>query len=88
MMPKTEIIRWLNTLDDDAAIAIDDGGLTLVELHPLALVETGSYCEVGGIPLAECDQCKKKMTEPYGGPNGTEICFECYKVWFDAQRKP
>lgn len=39
-----EVIRWLRTLDQDAEIAIDDGGLTLVE------IDGEAYLEVGGFP--------------------------------------
>lgn len=52
-MEKSELQEWLNTLPDDAVIAVDDGGLTLVQ------VGTGgkTYCEVGGEPYVclECD---------------------------------
>ena len=44
-----ELIRWLRTLPDDADVAIDEGGLTLVE------VEGDAYMEVGGLPNDEID---------------------------------
>jgi hypothetical protein len=40
-----ELIRWARTLPDDADVAIDDGGLSLVE------VDGDAYLEVGGLPL-------------------------------------
>lgn len=42
MMHKSEIINWLNTLPEDASVAIDEGGLTLIE------VDGEAYLEVGG----------------------------------------
>jgi hypothetical protein len=42
-MTAQEIRIWLNTLDDDERVAIDEGGLTL-------LAEGGDYLEVGGEP--------------------------------------
>lgn len=51
MMTKKEIQEWLDTLDDDATVAIDEGGLCLVEVEEGE--ETGSYFEVGGIPEEE-----------------------------------
>ena len=43
-MDVNELIRWLRTLPDNADVAIDEGGLTLVE------VGGDAYMEVGGIP--------------------------------------
>lgn len=40
----SKIVRWLKTLGRNAIIAIDDGGLTLVDIDSLA------YYEIGGIP--------------------------------------
>ena len=47
-----EVKRWLATLDDDNAVAVDDGGLCLVELTPEG-EETGAYCEIGGTPAPD-----------------------------------
>jgi hypothetical protein len=47
-----DLIEWLKTLPEDAGVAVDDGGLTLVELDDDG-EETGNYHEVGGIPLDE-----------------------------------
>jgi hypothetical protein len=45
MMRSKEIQDWLDTLGDDAEVAIDDGGLMLV------LVDNPDvYLEVGGVP--------------------------------------
>lgn len=49
MMTVKEVRRWLTTLRDDSDIAIDEGGLTLVEISA-GTQETGAYLEVGGIP--------------------------------------
>lgn len=52
MIATKELIRWAQTLDPDSGVAIDDGGLTLVELDA-DNAESGAYLEVGGIPLDE-----------------------------------
>jgi hypothetical protein len=41
----SEIIVWLESLDDDTLIGIDDGGLQLQEA-----TNSENYLEVGGIP--------------------------------------
>ena len=46
-MNASELIEWLQSLSPDAAVAIDDGGLTLVE------VDGDAWCEVGGVPEDE-----------------------------------
>jgi len=43
---------WLRTLSPEAAVAVDDGGLTLVELDSSGQ-PTGAYYELGGIPEEE-----------------------------------
>lgn len=57
MIDAKELIRWLQTLDEDADVAIDDGGLTLVQVlpgtDPHDKTPAGPYIEVGGIPLDE-----------------------------------
>jgi hypothetical protein len=60
MIGKAELLRWVNTLDDESCIGIDDGGLTLCEVLPDDT--TGeAYIEIGGLPeddplaRAECD---------------------------------
>lgn len=42
-MTAQEIRIWLNTLDDDERVAIDEGGLIL-------LAESGDYLEIGAEP--------------------------------------
>lgn len=49
MIDVSELKRWARTLTPGNDVAVDDGGLTLVELDDG--VETGAYLEVGGIPL-------------------------------------
>ena len=51
MTPVEELKRWIETLDPQNEIAVDDGGLTIVELTPDG-VETGAYFEIGGTPAA------------------------------------
>lgn len=49
MISKAEAKRWIDTIPDDSGIAIDEGGLCLVEIDAHG-VETGACLEVGGIP--------------------------------------
>lgn len=48
-MSVQEVRDWVNSLDKRDSVAVDDGGLALVELDPNG-VETGAYLEVGGVP--------------------------------------
>ena len=49
MMSVREVKRWLDTLDPDECVGVDEGGLTLVN-------ETGkAYLEVGGLPDPDDD---------------------------------
>lgn len=52
MMSKQEVLDWINTLDDDSSIAIDEGGLSLVEIDGDGN-ETDAYLEVGMTPEEE-----------------------------------
>lgn len=52
MMSKKEIERWLATLPDDANVAIDEGGLCLVEVNDDGS-ESDAYIEVGLTPDEE-----------------------------------
>lgn len=52
MMTVEELQRWAMTLEKANCVAIDDGGLTLVELNDKG-ERTGAYYEVGGIPLPD-----------------------------------
>ncbi len=42
---KHDLIRWLNTLPEDAHVGIDEGGLTLE-----CVEDVQAYMEVGGMP--------------------------------------
>lgn len=55
MMKAKELREFLDSLPDDANVAVDDGGLQIVEIDDEG-VETGSYIEVGGIPLEDEDE--------------------------------
>jgi len=44
-MKVIDIQDWLNTLDEDDEVGIDEGGLMLV-----AASDREAYCEVGGLP--------------------------------------
>jgi hypothetical protein len=50
-MTPAEIKRWLDTLEPESDVCIDEGGLCLIELDDEG-EETGSYLEIGGHP---CD---------------------------------
>ncbi len=52
MMAIAEAKRWLDTLDPKNSIAVDDGGLTIVEVTPEG-EQTGAYLEIGGVPSDE-----------------------------------
>jgi hypothetical protein len=43
-----ELIRWLKTLKPGNAVAIDDGGLAIVEIGPDGR-PTDAYLEIGSI---------------------------------------
>ncbi len=49
-MPVKEIREWLDTLNDDDLVGVDDGGLSLQVVD-----DPGSYCEIGGIPEEDED---------------------------------
>ena len=49
-MEVKELIRWLQTLDKDDVVYIDEGGLTL-----RSMMESDVYNEVGGEPEGEDD---------------------------------
>lgn len=72
-MPKKEIREWLDALDDDAVIGIDEGGLSLVVQGFEEI-----YCEVGGMPEEDevvdhcCEDCKHDH-EHHDNPN----CQKC-----------
>ena len=45
---KQELLEWVESLNEESTVAIDDGGLTLVEIDDRGL-ETGAYFEIGGV---------------------------------------
>ena len=52
MMDIAEVKRWIATLADGGNLAIEDGGLCLVELTAEG-EETGAYIEIGGTPAED-----------------------------------
>jgi hypothetical protein len=54
MIDTKEFKCWAATLDDDGFVAVDDGGLTIVELDADG-EKTGAYYEIGGEPEDEED---------------------------------
>lgn len=64
MIAKTELRRWLEALPDDAGVAIDDGGLCLVEIDASGR-QTDAYMEIGGIPDEEtADEAAEPEAHP------------------------
>jgi hypothetical protein len=53
MMDRAEVLRWLHTLDPSSSIAIDEGGLCLIEIDEDG-DETTAYLEIGIGPTEEC----------------------------------
>jgi hypothetical protein len=54
-MSSKEIRDWLDTLDHEAQVAIDEGGLMLVVIG-----DDSAYLEVGGVPREEEDQQRRR----------------------------
>ena len=52
MMTARNVKAWLETLAPDRNVAMDEGGLQLVELDSRGQ-PTGAYLEIGGIPAAD-----------------------------------
>lgn len=52
MMSKKDVLDWIQTLNDDSSIAIDEGGLSLVEVNAEG-EETEAYLEIGMTPREE-----------------------------------
>ena len=61
MMAINDVRLWLSELADDSSVAIDDGGLNLVEIGNDGK-ETGYYLEVGGTPKASGVLMPMRMT--------------------------
>lgn len=54
MIAIAEIRRWLTTLDRHSSVAIDDGGVRLVEVNEYGQ-PTDAHLEIGGIPDEEAE---------------------------------
>jgi hypothetical protein len=52
MIDIPELKRWIETLDPQGDVAVDEGGLTLLEIGKDGK-PTGACLEVGGVPLGE-----------------------------------
>lgn len=52
MMNKAEVRRWLDTIPDGSSIAIDEGGLSIVEIDASG-EQTDAYLEIGMTPAEE-----------------------------------
>lgn len=72
MMSVAEVKDWLATLSPESGVAIDDGGLSLVEVKEHT--ETGAYLEVGGVPddddeeVLGCPKCGHEWPAEEGPP--------------------
>lgn len=88
MVNKRELLVWIETLDDESCIGIDEGGLCLREI--LSNDTLGeAYFEIGGIPKAIeegvayiCDYCdgSGKQISSVPGMLTYEPCEECHGV--------
>lgn len=78
MITRNELKKWLASKSQNSFIAIDEGGLTLVELDENKK-PTGHHIEVGGEPtdLERCDGCRKPIEEGTSTPSGRFLCEEC-----------
>ncbi len=66
MVNKAELLAWINTLDENSCIGIDDDGLTLIEIGPDDR-PTEAYIEIGGVPL-QCAECQRSNGPHFDGP--------------------
>ena len=92
MLSKPELLRWLNTLPDDAMVGLDEGRLTL---QTQAGVD-GPHLEVGGMPEEEHDSVGKTyvltITHNHGsdtwvnqtGAGAMERAYQFVSEWWDA----
>lgn len=55
----SEFKEWVNTLDDNAMVAVDDGGLIITVSDTAGQFPgdptEGCYFEIGGVPLDEIE---------------------------------
>lgn len=75
-MRKEEIITWLNTLEGDPLIAIDDGGLAIREATQTTKY---NYLEIGGMPDYFCQSCQDYV-EGEIQRDGRVTCFDCGRL--------
>lgn len=51
MMTVKELREWLDLLDSESFVGVDEGGLTLVQVLPGEVPQlSGNYIELGGVP--------------------------------------
>ena len=50
MISVKDLKEWLDELNPETFVAVDEGGLTLVQILPGHSGLSGNYLEVGGIP--------------------------------------
>ncbi len=65
MIAVTTLADWLKSLPNSSSVAVDDGGLTLVEIDKNGK-QTDAYWEVGGVPLPEdvaADEAEEKAAK-------------------------
>lgn len=81
MISVSELLDWVATLPLNHNVAIDEGGLTLVEVD-LELKTTEAYLEVGGEPENEmpwCDACRSYHVVP--GDKLHHTLLKCRAPW-------
>lgn len=61
-MEAKDVKAWLNTIPDDHLVAVDDGGLTLIDCANREV-----YCEVGG---------EREDEEPVADPRRPGYCVQ------------
>lgn len=95
MISAKQLREWLDTLEPSALVAIDDGGLTIVQVTPETdphdKTPAGPFLEIGGIPLpddaAEAFSLPPSSAAQRYGPRAEELELALrsagYRVSFD-----
>lgn len=70
MISVKELQRWLNTLPPGDSVAVDEGGLALVQICELSGEVGDAYLEVGGVPEdnSDIDDDEWRVREERGVP--------------------
>lgn len=68
-MLASEVLAWVQTIDPNDSIAVDDGGLSLVVVE-----DQEDYLEVGGVPFCEGCEDHKPGTLATGMDRLCDLC--------------